>query len=240
MFRRRLLLMLSRWRRSIVPPRKAFSAVATCSGSESSKTTCCKTVRGNPDNPVADDARYPDAPFRVERQAVGIRSRAEFGYCFPATQGAIRRNSKTAQAPPEGFVDIQPLSGCINLYLVRIAQAVGHDAGASPVLQNDEAVGDVRPIAQGTWCAACTNRQPDAVVGVDKDKIGGRQSEAIDGGQNRFQGTGAPKAVEAAVVTKIGQQERAVAAKGNPVRTDIDPRDLLPETPAGGRPGRAG
>jgi hypothetical protein len=73
-----------------------------------------KTVGGNPGNPVADDARYPDAPFRIECQAVRIRSRAEFGYSFPATQRAIRRNSKTAQAPSEGFVDVQPLSGCVN------------------------------------------------------------------------------------------------------------------------------
>jgi hypothetical protein len=60
------------------------------------------------------DARYPDAPLRIKCQAVGIGSRAEFGHCFPAAQGAICRDSKAAQAPPEGFVDIQPFFGCIN------------------------------------------------------------------------------------------------------------------------------
>ena len=105
---------------------------------------------------------------------------------------------------------IEPTTRGIDLVLVGEADALGDDARAVVVDQDDDAIGEILLEGVVPVPGPGTDRNPDPALGVPVGEVAGRQDAPVALGQERDQRAVPPKRVDTTGVTNIGDQEGAV------------------------------
>ena len=129
---------------------------------------------------IADHAGNPGATLRIEREAVGERAALEGGHDFLRTQRGVRPQRVARHLLVIGLVDVQPKAVGRDQRLVGETDAIGDDARAALVQQDDKAIGDRGVVGQGARPVSGRNRDPDSSLVVLGDEIGRRQVDAVD------------------------------------------------------------